>query len=157
LALHYGVENDWKPKFEGHKFNNTCWHFLYTTKSRDAFNVPLLEWQYVNHIGGAKALTTKVGLTHSMNNLIWQHDRDISLTFPCSYDLSDLDSEDAINFKQNAKFNQVLSLLITNKQKGPKQFVATEIVKKRIKSLSLQGFKQPFDVSDIDLVSDELY
>ena len=44
LTEHYGVENDWKPKFEGHKFNNTCWHFLYTTKSRDAFNVPLLDW-----------------------------------------------------------------------------------------------------------------
>jgi len=72
------IENDWRPKFEGHKFNNTAWHFLYATKSRDAFNVPLLDWQYVNHIGGAKAITTKVGLTHSMKNLIWKYYRDIN-------------------------------------------------------------------------------
>jgi hypothetical protein len=93
------IENEWKPKFEGHKFNSTAWHFLYATKSRDAFNVPLLEWQYVNHIGGAKAITTKVGLTHSMKSLIWQCDRDINQTFPSSFDLSDLTSEEVLNFK----------------------------------------------------------
>jgi hypothetical protein len=38
------VENDWKPKFEGHKFNNVAWHFLYSTKSKDVFGIPLEDW-----------------------------------------------------------------------------------------------------------------
>ena len=98
------IENDWKPKFEGHKFNNVAWHFLYSTKSKDVFGIPLEDWQYVNHIGGAKALTVKIGLTHSMNNLIWQYDRDISNTFPASFDLSDIASDEVRNFMEDAKF-----------------------------------------------------
>jgi len=72
------VEYDWQPKYEKEKFIQTGWHFLYTTKARDAFRMPLAEFQYVNHILGSKALTTKIGLTHMMKNLIWQHDRDIN-------------------------------------------------------------------------------
>ena len=105
------VEHEWQPKFDTDKFQITAWHFLYTTKSRDAFRIPLADWQFVNHILGSKALTTKVGLTHMMKNLIWQHDRDISETFPQSFDLSDLDSEETINFREDVKFNQVIALL----------------------------------------------
>lgn len=105
------IEHDWKPKFEGHKFNNLGWHFLYTTKSKDVFGIQLEDWQYVNHIGGAKALTTKIGLTHSMNNLIWQYDRDISETFPVSFDLSDTESEEFQNFRDDAYFGQVIATL----------------------------------------------
>jgi hypothetical protein len=82
------VEHDWQPKFKKEKFTQIGWHFLYTAKSRDAFRVPLAKFQYVNHILGAKALCTKVGLTHMIKNLIWQHDRDIHRSFPASYDIS---------------------------------------------------------------------
>jgi len=40
-----------------------------------------------------------------MKNLIWQYDRDISETFPQSFDLCDLKSEETINFREDAKFN----------------------------------------------------
>lgn len=65
----------------------------------------------MNHILGAKALSTKVGLTHMMKNLIWLHDRDINQTFPCSFDLTDLRSEETINFREDVKFNQVIAFL----------------------------------------------
>lgn len=65
----------------------------------------------MNHIAGSKALTTKVGLTHTMNNLIWQYDRDISKTFPCSFDLSDTESEETLNFREDAKFNEIIAML----------------------------------------------
>jgi hypothetical protein len=67
--------------------------------------MPLADFQYVNHILGTKALTTKVGLTHMMKNLIWLHDRDINQTFPVSYDLTDLRNEECINFREDMKFN----------------------------------------------------
>jgi hypothetical protein len=105
------VEHIWEPKFEKENFKLQAWHFLYTTKSRDAFRMPLADWQYVNHILGAKALTTKVGLTHMMKNLIWQHNIDIGNTFPQSYDLSNLNSEETMNFKEDCKFSQVISVL----------------------------------------------
>ncbi len=56
--------------------------FLYTTLSRDAFHIALAPFQYANHLAGSKFLTTKVGLTHMMNNLVWQYDFDIGNTFP---------------------------------------------------------------------------
>jgi hypothetical protein len=71
----------------------------------------LASFQYVNHILGAKALTTKVGLTHMMKNLIWQHDRDINETFPQSYDLTDLRSDETMSFREDFKFNQVISFV----------------------------------------------
>jgi len=48
-----------------------AFHFLYTTKSRDAFRFQTAWFQQVNHFEGTKALTTKVGLTHNMKNLVW--------------------------------------------------------------------------------------
>jgi len=35
------VEHDWKPKFEGHLFNSVVFHFLYTTKAKDTFRIPV--------------------------------------------------------------------------------------------------------------------
>ena len=99
------VEHDWQPKFEKESFKLQTFHFIYTTKSRDAFRMPLASWQFVNHILGAKALTTKIGLTHMMKNLIWHHNIDIGNTFPQSYDLSNLDSEEVQNFREDCKFN----------------------------------------------------
>lgn len=51
-----------------------AFHFLYTTKSRDAARWQTASFQQVNHFEGTKSLTTKVGLTHNMKNLIWQYD-----------------------------------------------------------------------------------
>jgi hypothetical protein len=71
------VENDWEAKGEKDKFVSQAWDFFYPIKARDAFRIPIGPEQYINHIQGSKALTTKVGLTHSMKNLIWHHDTDI--------------------------------------------------------------------------------
>ena len=58
---------------EGEKFNSQAFSFMYTTKSKDCFRIPnLCGIQHVNHFEGTKALTTKVGLTHNMKNLIWK-------------------------------------------------------------------------------------
>lgn len=84
---------------------------MYTTKCRDVFRSPLADFQYVNHILGAKALTTKVGLTHMMKNLIWLYTNDINQTLPCSYDITDLRSDECMNFREDMKFNQVIAFV----------------------------------------------
>ena len=57
---------------------------MYTTKSKDIFRLANLsqQLQHVNHFEGTKALTTKVGLTHNMKNLVWKHAIDIDASFP---------------------------------------------------------------------------
>lgn len=68
---------------EGEKFNTIAFHLMYTTKSKDCFTLPYLApFQHVNHFEGAKALTTKVGLTHNMKNLIWKQTIDVDASFP---------------------------------------------------------------------------
>ena len=54
-------------------------HFIYSTKSKDVFRIPNLSSRitHINHFEGTKALTTKVGLTHNMKNLIWNHNINI--------------------------------------------------------------------------------
>jgi hypothetical protein len=76
------VENDWEPRGEKDKFKSQAWDFFYPIKARDAFRIPVGPDQYINHIQGLKALTTKVGLTHNMKNLVWQHSIDIGEIFP---------------------------------------------------------------------------
>jgi hypothetical protein len=57
---------------------------MYATKSKDIFRLPNLvpHLQHVNHFEGTKGLTTKVGLTHNMKNLLWQHNTDVDKFFP---------------------------------------------------------------------------
>ena len=79
---------------------------MYTTKAKDCFRIANMSptLQHVNHFEGTKALTTKVGLTHNMKNLIWKHTIDIDAYFPVSYDLSDLKGDEIKDFHEDFKF-----------------------------------------------------
>ena len=98
------VENDWEPKYDGEKFVNQAWEFLYCIYARDPFRMELSPTQYINHFQGTKGLTTKIGLTHNMKNLIWHHNIDIGTLFPQSFDLSDPGSDEFKDFKEDFKF-----------------------------------------------------
>lgn len=67
----------------------------------------------MNHFEGTKALTTKVGLTHNMKNLVWDKNgnQDIDAFFPQSYDLSDLKGDELKDFQEDFRFCQVLAFL----------------------------------------------
>ena len=101
---HGWVENPIENFDNASDYRIHAFHFLYTTKSRDAFRFQTASFQQVNHFEGTKALTTKVGLTHNMKNLVWQHDVDINEVFPQSYDLTDLQSEEFKDFLNEMKF-----------------------------------------------------
>ena len=71
--------------------------------------------QHINHFEGTKALTTKVGLTHNMKNLIWRHHNalDIDAFFPQSYDLSDLKGDEIKDFQEDFRYCQTIGFLKT--------------------------------------------
>ena len=66
----------------GSDYRVHAFHFLYTTKSRDATRWQTASFQQTNHFEGTKSLTTKVGLTHNMKNLVWQYQMEINDVFP---------------------------------------------------------------------------
>jgi len=87
------------------KFKSNAFHYLYTTKGKDCFRIPnMSEKQHVNHFEGTKALTTKVGLTHNIKNLVWKHSIDIDSFFPQSYDLSDLKGDEMKDFMEDFRY-----------------------------------------------------
>ena len=87
------------------KFKDNAFHYLYTTKGKDCFRIPNMSVkQHVNHFEGTKALTTKVGLTHNIKNLVWKHSIDIDSFFPQSYDLSDLKGDEMKDFMEDFRY-----------------------------------------------------
>ena len=65
-----------------------CFDFLWTLKAVDVPHNQLLNHQIVNHFPKAATITTKVGLTHSLKNLIWFNSVDIDTFYPRCYDLA---------------------------------------------------------------------
>lgn len=85
------VEHDWEEIEDSneHFFTSLAFDFCYFKRARDVFRISLAPNQQVNHIFGQNSITTKVGLTHNMKNLVWKHNLDISRVFPQSFDISD--------------------------------------------------------------------
>eukprot|EP00347_Sterkiella_histriomuscorum_P020315 403338280 len=125
------------------KFNSLAFHFLYATKSKDIFRIHnISSIQHTNHFEGAKSLTTKVGLTHNMKNLVLKHNIDIDSSFPQSFDLSDLTGDEVKDWKEDFKYCQVISYLKQainfNKQSLAKNIdkivIAISICEQRLKA-----------------------
>ena len=77
------VEHDWEEIEDSKEnFTSQAFDFFYALRARDVFRISLAPNQQVNHILGQTSLTTKVGLTHNMKNLVWRHNMDISRVFP---------------------------------------------------------------------------
>ena len=108
------VEHDWVENEESKEnFTSQAFDFAYFLRARDVFRISLAPNQQVNHIFGQGSLTTKVGLTHNMKNLVWKHNMDIGRVFPQSFDISDSNSEEFKDFREEFKFTFVVSFLNT--------------------------------------------
>ena len=164
------IEHDWEPKADNDYFMSVAWDFLYTIKSRDAFRVVFAPFQYVNHIQNARIITTKVGLTHSLKNLVWSEKVDIGEFFPQSFDLTDKRGEEWRDFLEDFKFSQVVAYLkqasyaavnwVT--KNAEKIYIAIGICERRVYLLSGELFEDAakaniFPESEFDSVSDDLY
>ena len=130
-------------------FLSQAFDFLYALRAKDVYRLPLAPNQFANHIFGQNAITTKVGLTHNMKNLVWKHNMDIGRVFPQSFDVSDEDCAEFKDFREDFKFTFVISYLNTVKQ-SPVSFVknnfekvtiAIAIAERRVHILSGQFFQ----------------
>ena len=77
--------------------------------TKDVVHNNLKEGQIVNHFPTATSITTKVGLTHSLKNLIWFNSVDIDTFYPRCYDLAIKDELD--DFIQEFKQVKAVSYL----------------------------------------------
>jgi tubulin monoglycylase TTLL3/8 len=64
-----------------------CFDLKWTLKTKDIDTNTLLDNQIVNHFAKATSITTKVGLTHSLKNLIWFNNIDVDTFYPRCFDL----------------------------------------------------------------------
>ena len=68
-----------------------CFDLKWTLRARDLDHANHQNHQIVNHFCKSAAITTKVGLCHSLKNLIWFNNVEIDSFFPQCFDLSDRD------------------------------------------------------------------
>jgi len=154
---------------EGENFVSNAFHLLYSVKAKDCFRIPdvVPQFQHMNHFEGTKGLTTKVGLTHNMKNLIWRHNMDIDLFFPQSYDLSDMEGDELKDFLQDFKFAQIVSFLkqiTSTPQQIPKNMdkilICLGICERRVRILGGEGvFREKELGTDFEcgLISDDIH
>ncbi len=67
--------------------DSCCFDLKWTLKTKDIDTNALLDHQIVNHFAKATSITTKVGLTHSLKNLIWFNNIDVDTFYPRCFDL----------------------------------------------------------------------
>ena len=72
---------------ENKDVESPCFNLKWTLKTKDIDHNNLESYQIVNHFNKATSITTKVGLTHSLKNLIWFNSVDIDTFYPRCYDL----------------------------------------------------------------------
>lgn len=88
-----------------------CFDLKWTLKTKDIDTNQLTENQIVNHFGKATAITTKVGLTHSLKNLIWFNNVDIDTFYPRCFDMGIPEEFD--DFVEEFKATKAVSWLKT--------------------------------------------
>lgn len=66
--------------------DSPCFDLKWTLKTKDIPVNILRDDQIVNHFTTATSITTKVGLTHSLRNLIWFNNVDIDTFYPRCFD-----------------------------------------------------------------------
>ena len=82
------IERGW---FENKDPKSPCFDLKWALKHKDIGFDDLTETQIVNHFCKASNITTKIGLLHSLKNLIWFNNVDVDEFFPRGFDLKDKD------------------------------------------------------------------
>ena len=59
-----------------------AFHFLYTVKPKPIFRLPVAPSQFINRNDDTRGLTSKVGLSHNLKRLVFDHGRNVDSFFP---------------------------------------------------------------------------
>jgi tubulin monoglycylase TTLL3/8 len=92
------VDRGWVENKDPH---SPCFDLKWTLRARDIGHSILEPYQIVNHFHKSAAITTKVGLCHSLKHLIWFDNVDIDTFYPQCFDLAD--KEDFEEFEEQFK------------------------------------------------------
>lgn len=101
-------ERGWVQNKDG---ESPCFDLKWTLKTKDIDTNTLNDHQIVNHFAKATAITTKVGLTHSLKNLIWFNNVDIDTFYPRCFDMGIPEEFD--DFVEEFKATKAVSWLKT--------------------------------------------
>jgi len=94
---------------ENKDLESVCFDFKWALKAKDISYSNLLPHQIVNHFGKNSALTTKMGLCHSLRNLISFNNVNIDTFYPKCYNL--VESHDISDFIEEYKVIYAESVL----------------------------------------------
>ena len=98
---------------ENKEKESPCFDLKWALKIKEIdFNI-LQEHQIINHFDKNTLITTKVGLCHSLRNLIWFNNVEIDTFYPICFDLNE--ENDIQDFKEEFKSILVIEL---NRQKA---------------------------------------
>jgi tubulin monoglycylase TTLL3/8 len=88
-----------------------CFDLKFTLMGKDIDQGGLAEGQIVNHFEKNTALTTKVGISRTLRNLIWFNNVDIDTFYPRCYDCNDEgEFEDFLEDFKTTKAEAILKL-----------------------------------------------
>jgi tubulin monoglycylase TTLL3/8 len=96
------LERGW---FENPDRNSPVFDLKFAIKQSDVCASDLQDFQIVNHFLKNNLVTTKVGLCHSLKNLIWWNNVEVDTFFPKCFDLTD--GEETEDFKNEFRFTKV--------------------------------------------------
>lgn len=85
---------------ENKQKSSSFFDLKWTLRAKDV-EMPLEDYQIVNHFDKNTLLTTKVGLCHNLRNLIWFNNVDIDTFYPRSFDL--IDAGEIADFTEDFK------------------------------------------------------
>jgi hypothetical protein len=110
------LERGW---FHNKDPSSPCYDLKWVLKGKDINFGDLGDNQIVNHFDKATNITTKVGLHHSLKNLIWFNNVDIDQFWPRDFDMRDKDERvDFVEEFQATKAESILKLYSLECQAG---------------------------------------
>ena len=117
--------------------NSPCFDLKWTVRRKDIDFDNLQEHQLCNHFDKSTVITTKVGLCHSLRNLIWFNSVDIDTFYPRCYDLSDIaEREDFYTEFKAIRAESILKQAVSGTLVSEKVLkVALKVCKKRMRDL----------------------
>jgi tubulin monoglycylase TTLL3/8 len=96
------LERGW---FENPDRNSPVFDLKFAIKQSEVCNNEIQDFQIVNHFLKNNLITTKVGISKSLKNLVWWNEVDINSFFPKCFDLTD--GEETDDFKNEYRFVKV--------------------------------------------------
>lgn len=133
--------------------DSCCFDLKWVLKTKDIDTNNLLDHQIVNHFAKATSITTKVGLTHSLKNLIWFNNIDVDTFYPRCFDLGI--SEEADDFITDFKATKASNFLKIYAREIREQFdkglpLVSQTVSKELLKVAMDvSYRRVRDLDDL--------